>query len=283
MKSNTKREVLRNITFGNQVAEEEKESLKDYFVRTQAWDRIYKGEIDIIYGPKGAGKSALYVLIQDSVDDFFDRRVLLIPAENPQGAPAFKNLEIDPPTSEREFVAIWKLYFLSLLGQAFEDYEFSNKSSRELCKVLADHDLLPPKKTALGTILASVRSYVTRLLKPKSVEGGVQVEPNSGLPTGFSGKILFEDPDIRAQKMGYLSADTLLGTTATALNEENYDVWFMIDRLDVAFNESSELERNALRALFRAYRDIRNHQRIKIKIFMRTDIWKRITEDLESD
>jgi hypothetical protein len=46
----------------------------------------------------------------------------------------------------------------------------------------------------------------------------------------------------------------------------------------VAFNDSSELERNALRALFRAYRDMRSHQHIKLKIFLRTDIWKRITE-----
>src|SRR5262245_13693993 len=132
MEPSEKRAALRNITFGNQVAEEEKEALKDYFVKTQAWDRIHKGEIDIIYGPKGAGKSALYLLIQDSADEFFDRGVLLIAAENPQGAPAFKNLDIDPPTSEREFVAIWKLYFLSLLGQAFDDYGISNQHSKTL-------------------------------------------------------------------------------------------------------------------------------------------------------
>jgi hypothetical protein len=55
--------------------------LRDYFVRTQAWERIYNGEIDVIYGPKGAGKSALYVLIQDHQDDLFDRNILLVAAE----------------------------------------------------------------------------------------------------------------------------------------------------------------------------------------------------------
>ena len=95
-----KREVLRKLSFGNQVAEEERDTLKDYFVKTQAWDRINNGDIDIIYGPKGAGKSALYFLIQENPDDFFDRRVLLIAAENPQGAPAFKDLEVNPPTTK---------------------------------------------------------------------------------------------------------------------------------------------------------------------------------------
>ena len=42
------REVLRKLSFGNQVAEEERDTLKDYFVKTQAWDRINNGDIDIL-------------------------------------------------------------------------------------------------------------------------------------------------------------------------------------------------------------------------------------------
>jgi hypothetical protein len=48
--------------------------------------------------------------------------------------------------------------------------------------------------------------------------------------------------------------------------------------LDVAFDESSDLERNALRALFRAYRDIRKYDNIVVKVFLRTDIWERIAD-----
>ncbi len=274
----SKRDVLRNLTFGNQVAEEEKDELRDYFVKTQAWDRIYNGEIDIIYGPKGSGKSAIYVLVQDHLDDFFDRNILLVSAENPQGAPAFKDLETDPPTSERDFIAIWKLYFLSLLGRAFHDFGIKNEYSEKVCKTLEDHGLLPSHTTTLGAIIATVRKYIKRVLNPKSIEGGIQVDQHSGLPTGVSAKILFEEPDINAQKHGFLSVDELLGDSGKALEAARFDVWFVIDRLDVAFNESSELERNALRALFRAYRDFRSHQRIKIKVFIRTDIWKRISE-----
>jgi hypothetical protein len=157
MSDTHKKAVLRQLSFGNQVAEEERETLKDYFVKTQAWERINKGDIDIIYGPKGAGKSALYFLIQENAAEFHKRRVLLVAAENPQGAPAFKDLEVDPPTTEREFTAIWKLYFLSLVGRAMEENAIDNANSKALIKALTDHGLMPSKKPAWA---ASCRRFV---------------------------------------------------------------------------------------------------------------------------
>jgi hypothetical protein len=235
--------------------------------------------IDIIYGPKGAGKSALYFLIQENIDGFFDRRVLLIAAENPQGTPAFKDLETNPPTSEREFTAIWKLYFLSLLGRAVEEYGIDNLYGKELKAALVAHNLLPDRRTGLGNILSSVRRYISALFNPKSVETGLTVDQHSGLPTGATAKIVFRDPAIEERRDGFQSVDELLSIASSALDAAAYDVWFMIDRLDVAFNDSSELEKNAIRALFRAYRDMRSHSRISLKIFLRTDIWNRVTEE----
>jgi hypothetical protein len=275
----SKKDALRKLSFGNQVAEEERDTLKGYFVETQAWDRINNGEIDIIYGPKGAGKSALYFLIQENIDGFFDRRVLLIAAENPQGTPAFKDLETNPPTSEREFTAIWKLYFLSLLGRAVEEYGIDNLYGKELKAALVAHNLLPDRRTGLGNILSSVRRYISALFNPKSVETGLTVDQHSGLPTGATAKIVFRDPAIEERRDGFQSVDELLSIASSALDAAAYDVWFMIDRLDVAFNDSSELEKNAIRALFRAYRDMRSHSRISLKIFLRTDIWNRVTEE----
>jgi hypothetical protein len=46
----------------------------------------------------------------------------------------------------------------------------------------------------------------------------------------------------------------------------------------VAFAESHELEANALRALIKVYADMRGLDNIDLKIFLREDIWKRITE-----
>src|SRR5262249_24547544 len=40
-------------------AEEETDALAAYFVETDAWDQLYRGNLDVIYGPKRSGKSAL--------------------------------------------------------------------------------------------------------------------------------------------------------------------------------------------------------------------------------
>ncbi len=274
-----KKEAIRNLTFGNQIAEEERSELKEYFVKTQAWERIYQGEIDLIYGPKGSGKSALYVLIQDHQDELFDRNILLVAAENPQGSPAFRDLTSSPPTSEREFISIWKLYFLTLIARTLNDFGISNADQSSLASILSDNHLLPEKRTTLGSILASVRRYVSKYLNPSEVQGDLEVDSLTGTPKRFSGKIVFEEPNIAEQKQGFLSVDEMLKLASSALRYASFDVWITVDRLDVAFDESSELEKNALRALFKAYRDLRNHEEIKIKIFLRTDIWKRITQD----
>jgi hypothetical protein len=62
------------------------------------------------------------------------------------------------------------------------------------------------------------------------------------------------------------------------LKKSGRTVWLAFDRLDVAFVETPELERNALRALFRAYNDMKSKPQIRIKIFVRDDVWRRITE-----
>lgn len=58
-----------------------------------------------------------------------------------------------------------------------------------------------------------------------------------------------------------------------------FSSWVLLDRLDVAFAEDVELENNALRALFRVYLNLLALSNIKLKIFLRTDIWNRITTE----
>ena len=48
-------ELLKSISFGERVAEDETGALGNYFVETDQWSRIYEGEIDIIRGEKGSG------------------------------------------------------------------------------------------------------------------------------------------------------------------------------------------------------------------------------------
>src|SRR5262249_17120881 len=62
-----------------------------------------------------------------------------------------------------------------------------------------------------------------------------------------------------------------------ALAAKSLTLWILVDRLDVAFESSLELERNALRALLRTYSGMNAFPHIKLKIFLRSDLFEQIT------
>jgi len=204
--------------------------------------------------------------------------VLLVAAENPRGAPAFRDLLTDPPTSEREFIGLWKLYFASLLHAVLREYGINNTSSKELEQALAREGLVKGS-LSLASLLRGIRTYVRRALNPQAVEGGVELDPITQLPKGFKGKIIFAEPGEIGADPELKSVDRLLGLADEALRETGLKAWILLDRLDVAFAEDPGLEANALRALFRVYLDLMAFPSIQLKIFLRTDIWARITSE----
>ncbi len=271
-----KRELLQNVTFGRRVAEDEIDALESYFVETDQWRRILTGEIDVVYGPKGSGKSAIYFLLLARENELFDRGILLTAAENPRGTPAFKDLVEDPPTSEGEFRALWKLYLLSLVGTQLREYGVATPAAERLIEELQGAGLLD-KEASLSTTIKSVLDYVRRWLKPQSIEGGIQFDPTTGMPVGMVGKITLAEPSREQREAGFISADELFRLADEALHKQGLELWLVIDRLDVAFAERRELEQNALRALFRVYVDNLGLGNVFLKIFLRDDLWKRIT------
>lgn len=66
-------ELLNSIRFGERIAEKEAQNLRHYFVTTEDWRRLFEGEVDIIYGTKGAGKSALYAVLDQAKESLFEK------------------------------------------------------------------------------------------------------------------------------------------------------------------------------------------------------------------
>ena len=126
------------------------------------------GEIDVVYGPKGSGKSALYSLLVTRTNTLFDKKILLAPAENPRCTAAFSELIADPPASEREFVSLWKIYLLSLLCGVFEDYGFEGESAAEVRTFLEREGLLKGKSDLKALVRRSF-DYVKSFFRPPPV------------------------------------------------------------------------------------------------------------------
>jgi hypothetical protein len=156
-----KLELLTALRFGARVAEDEVDDLERYFVGTDQWNRISDDEVDIVYGPKGSGKSAIYALINKRTNELFDRHVLLAPAETPRGATVFSGLVTDPPPNEYAFTILWKLYLVCLIAQKIREYDLGSSGRQEFISVLEDAGLLP-KEATLATLLRGAGNYIMR-------------------------------------------------------------------------------------------------------------------------
>lgn len=271
-------QILHNIKFGERIAEEEAKKLREYFVTTDDWRRLFTGGVDVIYGAKGAGKSALYAILELEKESLFEKNILLTTAENPRGNTVFEGLIVKPPTSEIEFIQIWKLYFLIITVEEFKKWEVTNSKFEKLLSILESSNLIPPRSN-LKSILKTVRDYISRLINVESIQPGVDLNEVSGLPSNVNLKITFREPNRKEQEAGIHSIDYLYELLEESLTEVEFSLWIAVDRLDVAFTENIDLETNALRALFKVYRDLAPYERIQIKIFLRDDIWRRIVKE----
>ena len=273
-----KRDVLEQLTFGQRVAEDEREELAEYFVETDQWKRVESGRIDVVFGPKGAGKSAIYTSLMAREAEMSGRGIILISAEKPRGSTVFQGLVAEPPTVEIEFVGIWKTYILSLLGSVIVDYGLVGDAAKRVKTALVAEQLLATGDAPIAARFRMVWDWIKGLSGRLAPEGELQLDPNTGSPTGIAFKISLQEPSADARARGFMSLDELLGDANQALTDNELSVWVLFDRLDVAFSESRELEANGIRALFKTYLDMRELENIGVKIFLRTDIWNEVTK-----
>ncbi|MFG3700818.1 P-loop ATPase, Sll1717 family [Micromonospora sp. NPDC047620] len=270
-----KQRVLQELTLGSRIAEEEAGELASYFVETEQWRRVWLGDVDVVYGPKGSGKSAIYSTLVARENELFDRGILIAPAVKPRGSGAFEGMTDDPPTSEAEFVGLWKIYFLLLIAEKIEDFGMDSDATRQLIQILTDAKLRPPGRRTLKSVLTSARNYVRRIFSVHEIEPSLQLDPTGGF--SISGRIQFSEPTPEERAKGAVQVDDLFELADEIWAGADYQVWLLLDRLDVAFEGSSALESNALRALFRVYLDVLPYENLRLKIFLRTDIWRTIT------
>ena len=124
--------ILTKAEFGSRIAEEELDHLQTYFVETEQWRKVLAGDVDIVFGAKGSGKSALYSLLVGQKEQLrLGRRTMFLAAENPRGTPAFRDLTTAPPLSEEHFHGLWKLYFLSILASYIRHHLETSRASNE--------------------------------------------------------------------------------------------------------------------------------------------------------
>ncbi|MDO8227407.1 hypothetical protein ABE187_04050 [Bacillus cabrialesii] len=266
--------ILKKLDFGESVAEEDNR-LASYFVETDTWNRLINGEIDIIYGAKGSGKSALYKHLIHNKDYLEERNITLLAAENISGTAVFKTVLSSDELSENSYKQIWFLYIISIIGKYINEYGEETVQSKEFISRLQMEGLLDGKN--LRRMLSNVKDYVVNFFRRvESLEGGLQLDSTTLIP-GFTGKVSLSEPSLEQKKLGFISVYDLLDMAEEALESLDIETWIIFDRLDVSFSENPSIEKVAIRTLFQVYNDFKTYDKINLKIFIRDDIWKRIT------
>ncbi len=141
-----KKQILESIDIGSRVAEDEQNKLKKYFIKTHAFKELDEDKVDILYGPKGTGKSAIYLHMMENIQDYEKKGIKIIQAENIRGDTAFRSVIVDPPTDENTFKNIWKLYFIILIYNSLKGINIFNDDYRLLGKILRQTNLLSKEK-----------------------------------------------------------------------------------------------------------------------------------------
>ena len=63
--------VVHDVSFGQRVAEGERSDLASYFLETEHWRRVWAGDVDVVFAPKGGGKSAIYSMLVSPKAELF--------------------------------------------------------------------------------------------------------------------------------------------------------------------------------------------------------------------
>lgn len=135
---------LARATLGASAAEDEFQSLGKYYLRTEEFERILRGEVRLVVGRKGSGKTAVFGQLRDSVRQHRQKTVLDLRPEGFQLL-KFKEVVLDrvqQGTKEHVMTAFWEYVLLLELCHKLID--------KDKQQHLRDHTLWEPYRALVA-------------------------------------------------------------------------------------------------------------------------------------
>lgn len=273
-------EVLRKLDLGNSVAEFD-EALDQYFVDTEPFNAVVENRADVIAGDKGTGKTAIFRTLRRRYRQIeMMKGIEVLAAFNPSGNPIFQRLAQEKlDLTEAQYGSVWKAYVFSLVGNwllGIVGTGFSENCDA-LDKMLSDSELRSQDDEP-ATIFSRLVNAVRRLFQPKAAELSWTFS-ESGIPIVTHKLEFYEQAENkgvpRPQEIPFEDAFRLLNR---CLDEIDITCWIALDRLDEAFQGFPNVETPALRALFRTYLDLLEFDRMRLKLFVRRDLFRKIVK-----
>lgn len=268
------KKVLQALDLGSSVAEHDV-ALERYFVETETFRILIGDRCDVVAGDKGTGKTALYRILQERyrlVPQLAG--VEIVPAFNPVGTPVFQRLAESATLSEQSYIGIWKSYLLALvgnwiLGVSEGDYDQDLSRLDDLLTRIGMRSM----DDAPQTIFSQLVNRIKKILRQTSAVEISGTATPAGVPI-IGARLEFSGDD---HVESIARHDDALRLLNRILEKWDITVWVVLDRLDEAFQGQPTLEAPVLRALLRTYLDSLEFERLRIKLFVRKDLFRRIT------
>ena len=268
-----KPDLLRGLELGSVVAEQD-DLLSRCFVEHPVLSELVTDRKDVVLGAKGAGKSALWRELKDSKQRYpaiKDVHFHLI--TNPSGDPEFRDvlaaLEAKSFPEADDLRVAWRLYFLSQFWRAAkplieassqENWNYAN-INQEITRYGIDSE--QPNNLKMAFAYAITKAYTLKNVKLKWKEGF---------------ELEFDEARLRAGgNVLSVPFNQIIKSIDDALKNEGKRVWLILDRLDEIVLGDEERENIVLKGLLLAFRDFSDFQNARVKIFLRDDVYNRVT------
>lgn len=211
---------LERLDLGDVAAENEIRGLRSYFVRTAQFNEAKRGTARLVTGRKGAGKTALFYGIRDSIPKGHGHLVLDLKPEGHQFTKLREAVlsRLTPGLQEHTLTAFWNYILLCEIAQKIRDHDYTwaqrdqdrRRNFEHLMKVYGDQ------------VPADVGDFSERLLRQVDrLTNRIPGDIGDRSPTGSELTQTLFRGDIRA-----------LDDALAPYLQEKDDVWVLIDNLD---------------------------------------------------
>ncbi|MBN9091475.1 MAG: hypothetical protein J0J01_31535 [Reyranella sp.] len=270
--------LLEKLSFGSPTAENEFQTLGSYFMKTAEFGRAIRGEVNLLVGRKGSGKTAAFSQIRNELRR--DTRKVVVDLK-PEGYQLIKLKDVvlrylEAGSKDHLVTALWD--YVLLLELAHKLLDKDREVNRRDPKLMRLYDELSAIYFSHGSTTEG--DFSERL-----------VQLSTYLVTTFDAKFggqgttrLSHDQVTQILYRGDLHR---LRTAITAYLEEKEDVWILFDNIDKGWatdgvsTDDVVIVHALIEALWKIQRDLqRAHIDFHSIVFLRNDVYQYLVQSI---
>lgn len=266
---------LQNLSLGASAAENEFRTLDDYFVQTSEYVRTLRGEVSVVAGRKGSGKTAIFFMVRDNIRSQKNKYVTDLKPESHQLSLFRQELMklVDVGVFDHTLAAFW--YFLILseaLNTLKREYTYRSKNNYEALAAATEID-----RVLMDFGVAESGDFTSRINRlSRAVLDEIQNEQRKGRSL---------TPD-RITNIVFRGGVVQLRETLVKFTDSKSEQLLLFDNIDKGWptNGVEQFDIRLVRLLIETLDKIRRDfdaadRKFSSVVFLRNDIYERLVDE----